>query len=122
MPQAAQLCTSCHGQNGVAIAPIYPSLAGQHEDYLVRALDEYQKGGRKNPIMKRFAATLRTRTSARSPTTSASLAPLQTEPRPYTRFGAVKLVGPVGHAAQPPSEGHGLGSALGGSLAALRLP
>src|SRR6201986_802691 len=58
-PQAATLCVSCHGQDGVAIAPRYPSLAGQHEDYISRALDEYKKGGRKNPIMKGFAATLK---------------------------------------------------------------
>ena len=58
VPQAAQLCVSCHGQDGVAVAPIYPSLAGQHQDYLVRALDEYKHGGRKNAIMRGFAANL----------------------------------------------------------------
>lgn len=58
-PASAILCVSCHGQDGVAIAPTYPSLAGQHEDYIARALDEYRKGGRKNPIMKGFAATLK---------------------------------------------------------------
>src|SRR5262249_20914459 len=51
-PQSVALCTSCHGADGVAIAPAYPSLAGQHADYIVRALDEYKNGGRKNPIMK----------------------------------------------------------------------
>ena len=56
MPKAVTLCTSCHGKDGVAVAAIYPSLAGQHEDYLVRALAEYQNGGRKNPIMKGLAA------------------------------------------------------------------
>ena len=59
VPQAAQLCTSCHGQDGVAVVPMYPSLAGQHEDYLERAIEEYRKGGRKNPIMKGFAASLK---------------------------------------------------------------
>src|SRR5579864_8317059 len=58
VPQAAQLCVSCHGQDGVAVAPIYPSLAGQHEDYIVRALDEHKHGGRKNAIMRGFAANL----------------------------------------------------------------
>src|SRR5216684_4117096 len=33
VPQAATLCVSCHGQDGVGIAPTYPSLAGQHSDY-----------------------------------------------------------------------------------------
>src|ERR1700737_43825 len=50
VPEPAKLCTSCHGPNGVGITPQYPTLAGQHPDYIVRALEEYKKGGRKNPI------------------------------------------------------------------------
>ena len=38
--------------------PQYPRLAGQHANYLERALSEYQGGGRKNPIMSGFAAGL----------------------------------------------------------------
>jgi cytochrome c553 len=52
------LCATCHGKNGVGIAPIYPSLAGQHADYLERALTEYRKGDRKNAIMPVFASQL----------------------------------------------------------------
>jgi len=89
VPQAASLCTSCHGQDGVAIAPIYPSLAGQHEDYLVRAISEYQKGGRKNPIMKTFAANLTDEDKATIARYFSNLTPgLATEPRPYSRFSA----------------------------------
>jgi cytochrome c553 len=89
VPKAAALCTSCHGQDGVAIAPIYPSLAGQHEDYLVRAIEEYQKGGRKNPIMKGFAATLKDEDIREIARYFSALRPaLATEPRPYTRFSA----------------------------------
>src|SRR5580704_3803043 len=85
VPQAATLCVSCHGQDGVAIAPMYPSLAGQHEDYLVRALDEYRKGGRKNPIMKGFVATLKDRDVAVIAQYFSGLTPsLSTESRPYT--------------------------------------
>src|SRR5579862_5619369 len=58
LPQVAQVCTSCHGQDGVGITPQYPTLAGQHPDYIVRALEEYKLGGRKNPIMKGFASQL----------------------------------------------------------------
>jgi len=89
-PASATLCVSCHGQDGVAIAPTYPSLAGQHEDYLARALDEYRTGGRKNPIMKGFAATLKdedvqaiAQYFAHKQTPS-----LSTESRPYTRLTA----------------------------------
>jgi cytochrome c553 len=58
-PAAAALCVTCHGKDGVTIVPMYPSLAGQHEDYIVRALQEYKKGGRKNPIMTGFAQNLK---------------------------------------------------------------
>ena len=89
VPVAAQLCVSCHGQDGIAVAPIYPSLAGQHEDYLVRALNEYKHGGRKNPVMKGFAANLKDEEIAQIAAYFSSLSPaLDTEPRPYTVFGA----------------------------------
>lgn len=85
VPKAAQLCTSCHGQDGVAVAPMYPSLAGQHTDYLVRAIDEYRNGGRKNPIMKGFAGPLKDDDIAAIAAYYSALTPgLKTEPRPQT--------------------------------------
>jgi cytochrome c553 len=56
--KVAGLCSACHGANGVGIMGAYPTLAGQHADYLERALVEYQKGDRKNAIMQSFAAQL----------------------------------------------------------------
>jgi len=89
LPKAAALCTSCHGADGVAVAVIYPSLAGQHEDYLERALEEYQKGGRKNPIMKTFVANLKAGDIDAIAEYFAGRTPsLHTEERPYTRFTA----------------------------------
>jgi cytochrome c553 len=89
VPKAATLCTSCHGQDGISIAPMYPSLAGQHQDYLVRALDEYKNGGRKNPIMKGFAANLSDADISDIARFFSRLSPsLRTEERPYTRFSA----------------------------------
>ena len=88
-PASAALCVSCHGQDGVAIAPIYPSLAGQHQDYLVRAIEEYKKGGRKNPIMSGFAANLKDDDLEQIAKYFAAQKPsLSTESRPYTRFSA----------------------------------
>jgi len=52
--RVTQLCVSCHGANGIGITGDYPTLAGQHDDYLARALVEYQKGDRKNAIMPNF--------------------------------------------------------------------
>ncbi len=87
-PPAAALCTSCHGADGISIAPSYPSLAGQHPDYIVRAIGEYKKGGRKNPIMKQFAGNLSDADAQVIAAYFSRLSPgLKTESRPYTRFG-----------------------------------
>lgn len=51
-------CVACHGQDGNAVDPQYPRLAGQYADYLAQALHEYKDGRRDNAIMKGFAATL----------------------------------------------------------------
>jgi cytochrome c553 len=54
----SQVCQACHGLDGKSIAPIYPNLAGQHEDYLVKALADYRAGRRTNAIMAPMAANL----------------------------------------------------------------
>ncbi len=56
--QKAAVCFACHGEQGKAIMPTYPNLAGQHEAYLVDALKEYRDGGRNNPIMVPMAKAL----------------------------------------------------------------
>ena len=57
--KAAQICAACHGPAGdKPSAPENPILAGQHYDYLVKALRDYKSGKRENPIMKGFAASL----------------------------------------------------------------
>lgn len=35
-------CAACHGQDGIGVAPIYPNLAGQKEQYIVSALKAYR--------------------------------------------------------------------------------
>ena len=52
------LCRACHGKDGVGTAAQFPTLAGQHEDYLKQSLIEYQRGERKNVIMATFAPRL----------------------------------------------------------------
>jgi cytochrome c553 len=57
--KAAQVCAACHGSDGnKPSAPDQPILAGQHYDYLVRAMTDYKIGRRNNAIMKGFAAPL----------------------------------------------------------------
>jgi len=51
-------CIACHGQNGISLSPAWPTLAGQHEDYLVHALNQYRDGTRKDPVMAPMAAAL----------------------------------------------------------------
>ena len=53
-----RLLGRCSGFNGIDDANPLPTIAGQHKDYIERALHDYQKGGRKNPIMAGMAATL----------------------------------------------------------------
>ena len=56
--EAAATCVACHGQNGISVSPAWPSLAGQHEEYLVHALNAYRNGTRKEAVMTQMAAAL----------------------------------------------------------------
>jgi cytochrome c553 len=56
--KVTQLCVSCHGKDGVGISDAYPTLKGQHADYLEQAITEYQDGERKHPVMSTFARGL----------------------------------------------------------------
>ena len=55
---AAEICVTCHGVAGENVQPAPPTLAGQHEDYLVHALNQYKDGTRSGNVMTAFAATL----------------------------------------------------------------
>jgi cytochrome c553 len=57
-PQEAAVCAACHGQYGFSMGPLWPTLAGQHEDYLVKSLEAYRSGDRKDPVMMPMAANL----------------------------------------------------------------
>jgi cytochrome c553 len=51
--EKAKVCAACHGEGGVGMSAMqdFPKLAGQYNDYIVRALKDYQTGARKNPVM-----------------------------------------------------------------------
>ena len=51
-------CQSCHGAEGVAAAPQWPNLAGQHENYLQIALERYKSGQRVDLVMNPLIAPL----------------------------------------------------------------
>ncbi len=56
--ERASTCVACHGQNGISLSPTWPTLAGQHEDYLVHALNQYRDGTRKDAVMSSMAVAL----------------------------------------------------------------
>ncbi len=55
--KAAQ-CAGCHGVTGNGDNNTFPKLAGQYEDFVQRALLDYQSGKRKNAIMSGIAKPL----------------------------------------------------------------
>lgn len=55
----AMICSACHGVDGVSINPEWPNLAGQHAQYLIKQLKDYQGGKtRTEPTMSPFVANL----------------------------------------------------------------
>ena len=58
----AAMCQGCHGIDGyrMAFPEVYsvPRLGGQHQAYIVKALQAYKSGARSNPTMRAIAATL----------------------------------------------------------------
>lgn len=59
----AAMCVACHGETGISNMPpapgvIVPHLAGQHADYLIKALEDYRSGKRQNASMSGMSAGL----------------------------------------------------------------
>jgi cytochrome c553 len=57
--QKALQCQACHGMDGAAKIPEAPNLAGQSEIYLVKSLQDYRSGARKNEMMSIVVQTLK---------------------------------------------------------------
>jgi cytochrome c553 len=55
-------CSGCHGIDGwrTAFPEVYrvPRIGGQHEAYIVKALQQYKSGDRSHPSMRAIAAAL----------------------------------------------------------------
>jgi cytochrome c553 len=56
--EKSRTCAACHGADGNSASGDFPKLAGQHYDYLVKSMNDYKSGKRKNPIMGPQAAPL----------------------------------------------------------------
>lgn len=55
--QLAETCLSCHNDDSDSNAT-NPRLAGQHANYLEKAMKDYKSGERKNPIMQSMVGSL----------------------------------------------------------------
>jgi cytochrome c553 len=51
-------CAACHGVDGNSVTPDWPSLAGQHPEYIVHQLKAFKGGDRKSVTMQPFAQML----------------------------------------------------------------
>ncbi|MGD8911064.1 MAG: c-type cytochrome [Chromatiales bacterium] len=54
------LCTTCHGEDGMATQPVTPNLAGQNPVYIVDQFQRYGDGRRNDYWMSNLAQTLET--------------------------------------------------------------
>ena len=55
----ALTCQACHGLDGTSRLAEAPNLSGQVEQYLVKALQDYRSGARKNEMMTIMAGALK---------------------------------------------------------------
>lgn len=55
---ASGICQSCHGLDGLAKMPEMPTIAGSDAAYLLRQLEAYRSGERKNEMMSAVAPML----------------------------------------------------------------
>ena len=56
--KVTEVCAACHGPDGNSQSAEFPRLAGQHADYMRKALKDYKSGARKDPVMSGFANQL----------------------------------------------------------------
>jgi len=54
----AMICAACHGMSGISAVGIYPNLAGQKEQYLIKQIKAFRSGEREDPSMKPMTAAL----------------------------------------------------------------
>jgi cytochrome c553 len=52
------ICVACHGANGNSPNPEWPSIAGQHPQYIEKQLQAFKSGARQNPLMTPIAKQL----------------------------------------------------------------
>ena len=56
--KASTVCLACHGLDGNSVNPEWPSIAGQHADYIAKQVKAFRAGERTNLLMSPIALTL----------------------------------------------------------------
>ena len=51
-------CVACHGADGNSVNPIWPKLAGQSEEYLIKQLNDFRSGERIDATMTAMAKAI----------------------------------------------------------------
>ena len=51
-------CVACHGPKGISNNPIWPNLAGQKKEYLIKQIKAFKVGIRKYPSMAPMVSPL----------------------------------------------------------------
>ncbi|MGH8119112.1 MAG: c-type cytochrome [Gammaproteobacteria bacterium] len=54
----SQTCAACHGPDGNSTNSVWPKLAGQHAEYLLKQLQDFKSGKRENAQMSPMATNL----------------------------------------------------------------
>jgi len=54
----AAVCAACHGPAGISVNPLWPNLAGQKDQYIIKQLKAFKDGTRKDPLMSPQAMAL----------------------------------------------------------------
>ena len=52
------VCVACHGPEGISTNPLWPNLAGQQDQYMIKQMKAFRDGERKDPVMAPMAAGL----------------------------------------------------------------
>jgi len=56
--ELAKICVMCHGEAGISPNPRVPHLAGQHEVYLLKQLNDFRSRRRFNSAMRQVTSGL----------------------------------------------------------------
>ena len=70
----ALVCSACHGPAGVSVNPLWPKLAGQHEQYIQKQLFDFRQGFKAPDKATRSDPTMSAQTAALTDQDIADLA------------------------------------------------